>query len=115
MGMQMSPEEQVKKIRFGSVDFVSEEELLKKLVKSFTQKKPLKIKAGFDPSRPDLHLGHAVLLNKLKQFQDLGHQVIFLIGDFTARIGDPSGSDKTRPVLSSAQVKENAKTYSRQV
>ena len=111
----MSPEEQLNKIRFGIVDFVSEEEILNKLVKSFTQKKPLKIKAGFDPSRPDLHLGHVVLLNKLKQFQELGHEVIFLIGDFTAQIGDPSGLDKTRPILNSSQVKENAKTYSRQV
>ena len=111
----MSPEQQLERIRFGSVDLVSEEELLKKLMNSFTKKKPLKIKAGFDPSRPDLHLGHLVLLNKLKLFQDLGHQVIFLIGDFTAQIGDPSGSDKTRPILTPSKVKTNAETYSRQV
>ena len=111
----MSPEQQLERIRFGSVDLVSEEELLKKLMNSFTKEKPLKIKAGFDPSRPDLHLGHLVLLNKLKLFQDLGHQVIFLIGDFTAQIGDPSGSDKTRPILTPSKVKTNAETYSRQV
>ena len=109
------PEEQLEKIRLRCVNLVSEEELLIKLKRSFKEKKPLIIKAGFDPSRPDLHLGHVVLLSKLKLFQDLGHQVIFLIGDFTAQIGDPSGVDKTRPVLSPSEVNENAKTYSRQV
>ena len=109
------PEEQLEKICFNSVDLVSEKEMLKKLKKSFKEKKPLRVKAGFDPSRPDLHLGHVILLNKLKLFQDLGHHVIFLIGDFTAQIGDPSGLDKTRPLLSETEVKVNAKTYSRQV
>ena len=109
------PEEQWEQIRQNCIDLVSEGELLTKLKKSFQKKKPLKIKAGFDPGRPDLHLGHLVLLNKLKVFQDLGHEVIFLIGDFTARIGDPSGVDKTRPILNKAEVKKNAKTYCRQV
>ena len=109
------PEEQLEKVCFNSVDLVSEKELLKKLENSFKKKKPLKIKAGFDPSRPDLHLGHVVVLNKLKVFQDLGHHVVFLIGDFTAQIGDPSGMDKTRPILSEKEVRTNAKTYSRQV
>ena len=113
--LSSKPEDQLEKIRFNSVDLVSEEELLKKLKKSFKEKKPLKIKAGFDPSRPDLHLGHVIVLNKLKLFQDLGHEVVFLIGDFTAQIGDPSGLDKTRPLLSAKEVKQNAETYSRQV
>ena len=111
----LSAEEQLKRIRSNSVDLVSEKELLKKLTESVKKKQPLRIKAGFDPSRPDLHLGHVVLLNKLKLFQTLGHQVVFLIGDFTAQIGDPSGSDKTRPILSQSKVKKNAKTYSNQV
>ena len=113
--LNCKPEEQLEKICSKSVDLISEEELIKKLKKSFKEKKPLKIKAGFDPSRPDLHLGHAIVLNKLKLFQDLGHHVVFLIGDFTAQIGDPSGLDKTRPILSSEEVKRNAETYSRQV
>ena len=77
--------------------------------------KPLKIKAGFDPTAPDLHLGHTVLLNKLKQFQDLGHEVIFLIGDFTGMIGDPTGKNSTRPPLTEDEVKKNALTYQSQV
>ena len=113
--LNCTPEDQLEKIRFSSVDLVSEEELLKKLKKSFKENKPLKVKAGFDPSRPDLHLGHVIVLNKLKLFQDLGHEVVFLIGDFTAQIGDPSGLDKTRPILSAEEVKQNAETYSRQV
>ncbi len=76
---------------------------------------PLRIKAGFDPTAPDLHLGHTVLINKLRQFQDLGHQVIFLIGDFTGMIGDPSGKSVTRPPLTREQVLENAETYKSQV
>ena len=109
------PEEQMEKICYNSVDLISEKELLEKIKRSFKEKKSLKVKAGFDPSRPDLHLGHVILLNKLKLFQDLGHQVIFLIGDFTAQIGDPSGLDKTRPLLSKKEVKINAETYSKQV
>lgn len=112
-------EERVKKaleiIKRGVVDLIEEEELIKKLEKSYKEGKPLKIKAGFDPTAPDLHLGHTVLLRKMKQFQDLGHEVYFLIGDFTAMIGDPSGRSETRPALTKEQVLENAKTYQEQV
>jgi tyrosyl-tRNA synthetase len=113
--MKLSPEEQLKELKKGTVDIVSEGELLAKLKDSFAKKKPLRIKAGFDPSRPDLHLGHAVLLNKMRQFQELGHHVMFLIGDFTALIGDPTGRNSLRPALTEAEVAENAKTYARQV
>ena len=98
-------------IKRGIDEFIGEEELVKKLSK----KKTLVIKAGFDPTAPDLHLGHTVLINKLKHFQDLGHRVIFLIGDFTGMIGDPSGKNKTRPTLKSEDIKENAKTYKKQI
>ncbi|MCB0357434.1 MAG: tyrosine--tRNA ligase [Bdellovibrionales bacterium] len=112
---KFTPEEQLKELKKGTVDFVSEEELLKKLKNSYENKKPLRVKAGFDPSRPDLHLGHTVLINKMKQFQDLGHHAIFLIGDFTAMIGDPTGKNETRPPLSPEEITENAKTYAQQV
>ncbi len=102
-------------IKRGIVDLVEEEELIKKLERSYKEGKPLKIKAGFDPTAPDLHLGHTVLLRKLRQFQELGHEVYFLIGDFTAMIGDPTGRSETRPALSREQVLENAKTYEKQV
>ena len=107
----MNIKEQVAIIKRGSDEILIESELLEKLKKNV----PLKIKAGFDPTAPDLHLGHAVLLNKLRQFQDLGHEVYFLIGDFTGMIGDPTGKNITRPPLSEQDVKENAKTYSEQV
>lgn len=110
----MSPnsvQEQIQKIRAGAVDLITEKELETKL----TQKKSLRIKYGADPSTPDLHLGHTVALRKLRQFQELGHQVVFIIGDFTARIGDPSGRSETRPMLSVAEVKKNAQTYQQQV
>ena len=84
-------------------------------LKKLKENRPLKIKAGFDPTAPDLHLGHTVLINKLKVFQDLGHDVTFLIGDYTAMIGDPTGKSATRPPLSREQVLENAKTYQEQV
>lgn len=113
--MKLSPKAQLEELAKGTVDIVSREELLKKLERSQKEKKPLKIKAGFDPSRPDLHLGHTVLINKLKLWQDLGHQVIFLIGDFTARIGDPTGKNETRPALSESEVLDYAKTYAEQV
>jgi tyrosyl-tRNA synthetase len=106
-----SIEEQLSVIKRGSVELISEEELIAKLKKG----KPLKIKAGFDPTAPDLHLGHTVLINKLRQFQDLGHEVIFLIGDYTASIGDPSGRSATRPPLSEEQIAENVTTYCDQV
>jgi tyrosyl-tRNA synthetase len=95
----------------GADEILPLDELKKKLKKN----KPLRIKAGFDPTAPDLHLGHTVLINKLKQLQDLGHQILFLIGDFTAMIGDPTGKSKTRPPLSKEQVQENAKSYTKQV
>ena len=95
----------------GAEEVIPKEELEKKL----NQKKPLRVKLGFDPTAPDLHLGHTVILNKLRLFQELGHQVIFLIGDFTGLVGDPSGVNETRPVLSNKQIKENSKTYERQV
>src|SRR4029450_12951758 len=92
-------------------EVLPEEELLAKL----KQGRPLKIKAGFDPTAPDLHLGHTVLMQKMKQFQDLGHEVIFLIGDFTGMIGDPSGKSETRKQLSAAEVANNAETYKEQI
>ena len=95
----------------GVEEVVPEKEFHKKL----DEKRPLRVKLGFDPTAPDLHLGHTVILNKLKLFQDLGHQVIFLIGDFTGLVGDPSGVNETRPVLTEKEIKENAKTYERQV
>ncbi len=107
----MDIKEQLEIIKRGSDEVLIESELIEKLKKGV----PLKIKAGFDPTAPDLHLGHAVLLNKLRQLQDLGHEVYFLIGDFTGMIGDPTGKNVTRPPLSKEDVKENAKTYSNQV
>ena len=104
-------EEQLALIQRGTHEIISEEDLLKKL----KENRPLKIKAGFDPTAPDLHLGHTVLINKLKVFQDLGHEVFFLIGDYTAMIGDPTGKSATRPPLSREKVLENAKTYQEQV
>lgn len=107
----LSPEEQLGIIKRGVVEIIEEEELLKKLKEG----RPLKLKAGFDPTAPDLHLGHTVLLQKLRQFQQLGHEVYFVIGDFTAMIGDPTGRSETRPPLSREEVLENAKTYEHQV
>src|SRR5512134_3964520 len=98
-------------IKRGCEDLLVEEELVQKL----RADRPLRIKAGFDPTAPDLHLGHTVLLNKLRQFQTLGHQVIFLVGDFTGMIGDPTGKNATRPPLTPEAVAENANTYQEQV
>ncbi|ALZ30161.1 TPA: tyrosine--tRNA ligase [Pseudomonas aeruginosa] len=106
-----SVEEQLALIQRGADEILVEAELVAKLRRG----QPLRIKAGFDPTAPDLHLGHTVLINKLRQFQDLGHQVIFLIGDFTGMIGDPSGKSVTRPPLTREQVLENAETYKSQV
>lgn len=111
MQTPISPEEQYKILSNGIVDLINEDEFLSKL----KQNRPLKIKAGFDPSKPDIHLGHAVLINKLREFQELGHEVFFIVGDFTACVGDPSGQNKTRPVLSFEEAKINAKTYVEQV
>ena len=103
--------EALKLINRGTDEILTESDLKKKLDSG----KQLIIKAGFDPTAPDLHLGHTVLLNKLRHFQDLGHRVVFLIGDFTGRIGDPSGTNKTRPTLDAKDLEENAKTYEKQV
>src|SRR5438445_11731435 len=108
-------EEQITYIKKGSSEIIRESELRSKLEKSLASGKPMRVKAGFDPTAPDLHLGHTVLLRKLKHFQDLGHTVIFLIGDFTGMIGDPTGRSATRPPLSREQIAENAETYKAQV
>ena len=108
-------DEQLTYIKKGSSEIVKESELREKLEKSRAAGKPLRVKAGFDPTAPDLHLGHTVLLRKLKHFQDLGHTVIFLIGDFTGMIGDPTGRSATRPPLSAEELMRNAKTYMEQV
>ncbi|MDP8253984.1 MAG: tyrosine--tRNA ligase [Candidatus Kaelpia aquatica] len=115
MNNKVAPDEQLKIIKRGLDELITEEDLLKKLESSYASNRPLNIKAGFDPSAPDLHLGHMVLLKKLKDFQDLGHRVYFLIGDFTARIGDPSGQKEIRPRLTKEEAQRNAKTYKRQI
>jgi tyrosyl-tRNA synthetase len=106
----MSPEAQLAELKRGVVDLHVESELLERL----STGKPLKVKAGFDPTRPDLHLGHTVLLNKMRQFQELGHDVVFIVGDFTAQIGDPSGRSSTRPVPTRDEILEGARTYAEQ-
>ena len=107
----LEPKKQIEIILQNVEDIVPEEELFNKLKNSFENSKPLKIKAGFDPTSSDLHLGHSLLLRKLKVFQDLGHSIVFLIGDFTAMIGDPTGRDKTRPPLNVDDIEMNARTY----
>ncbi len=102
-------------MREGAVEFYGEEELARRLASRLKEGRPLRVKLGMDPSSADLHLGHSVVLMKLRRFQELGHTPIFLIGDFTARIGDPSGRNKTRPALDADQVQQNAKTYVSQV
>lgn len=109
------PEAQLETIRRGAAEVIMEEELLGKLEKSYKQNRPLRVKAGFDPTAPDIHLGHTVLVEKMRQFQELGHQVIFLIGDFTGLIGDPSGKSEMRKPLTPAEVEENARTYKEQI
>jgi tyrosyl-tRNA synthetase len=108
-------EEQLQYIRKGAVEIIRESDLRQKLERSLASGKPLKVKAGFDPTAPDLHLGHTVLLRKLKHFQDLGHTVFFVIGDFTGMIGDPTGRSATRPPLSPEEIMRNARTYMAQV
>jgi tyrosyl-tRNA synthetase len=108
-------DEQLAYLKKGAAEIVKESELRAKLERSLASGKPLRVKAGFDPTAPDLHLGHTVLLRKLKHFQDLGHTVIFLIGDFTGMIGDPTGRSATRPPLTREQIAENAETYKAQV
>jgi len=111
MGKVLSTEEQVQRLKRGLAELIREEELRERLAEG----RPLRVKAGFDPTAPDLHLGHAVLLRKMKQFQDLGHTVIFVIGDGTGRIGDPTGRNATRPPMSREEIERNAETYKRQV
>src|SRR5579864_6255257 len=104
-------QEALELISRGTQEILLKEELVERLKAG----KPLRVKVGFDPTAPDLHLGHTVLLNKMRQFQDLGHEIVFLIGDFTGMIGDPSGKNETRPPLTHEQVAENAATYQKQV
>ncbi len=106
--------EQLELLRRGTIDLINEEELGKKLKRSRETGKPLIVKVGFDPSAPDIHLGHAVVIRKMKQFQDLGHQIVFVVGDFTGMIGDPSGKSTTRPQLTREEVLQNAETYRQQ-
>ena len=109
------PEKQLAELRVGADEIISEAELLKKLQKSYESQTPLIVKLGADPSRPDIHLGHVVVLNKLRLLQEFGHQVKFIIGDFTAMIGDPTGKSKTRPHLSREEIDQNAQSYKEQV
>ena len=113
--MNLSPRESLDRLSRGVVDLVSPEDLLKKLEQSKASGIPLRVKAGFDPTAPDLHLGHAVLLMKLREFQDLGHHVLFLIGDFTGMIGDPTGRSEIRKPLTDEEISANAATYREQV
>lgn len=108
-------QEQFAYLQKGCVEIIQEEELLSRLARSLREKKPLKVKVGFDPTAPDLHLGHTVILRKMKHFQDLGHEVVFLIGDFTGLIGDPSGRSATRPAMTREEIAGNAETYKAQV
>lgn len=110
-----TPQEQFDEVTRGTVDLHVEAELKKKLERAYEKQKPLIIKAGFDPTRPDLHLGHSLLLTRMKRFQDFGHDIVFLIGDFTGLIGDPSGKNAARPPLSREEVAANAETYKAQV
>jgi tyrosyl-tRNA synthetase len=107
----LAPAQQLEELRRGASELLTEEDLLRKLARD----KPLRVKAGFDPTAPDLHLGHTVLINKMRQFQRLGHTAIFLIGDFTGMIGDPSGKNATRPRLTPEEVQANARTYQEQI
>jgi tyrosyl-tRNA synthetase len=113
--MEKSIDKQLELIKRGTVEIIQLDELKKKLERAIKNNKPLVIKAGFDPTAPDIHLGHTVLLRKMRHFQDLGHEVIFLIGDFTGLVGDPTGQSKTRPRLTREEVAKNAKTYEKQV
>ncbi|MCI5143340.1 MAG: tyrosine--tRNA ligase, partial [Candidatus Electrothrix sp. ATG1] len=110
-----SVEEQIALIERGCAELISREDLEKKLRNALEKDKPLIVKAGFDPTAPDLHLGHTVLLQKMRQFQQLGHSIHFLIGDFTGLIGDPTGKSETRPPLTRDDIARNAETYKQQV
>jgi tyrosyl-tRNA synthetase len=115
MKKPLSPEKQLKIIKENTAEIINEEELLSKLKRSVSKNRPLRCKLGFDPSAPDLHLGHAVVLQKIRTFQELGHDVIIILGDFTGRIGDPTGRSETRKQLSEEEVKKNALTYQEQI
>lgn len=107
----MTPEEQVERLRRGAEEIIREDDLVHRLRQRRSEGRPLRVKQGFDPTAPDIHLGHAVGLRKLRQFQDLGHQVVLIVGDYTGRVGDPSGVSKTRPQLTEDQIETNARTY----
>ena len=109
--MNISVDQQLKLISRGAEEIIPENELRKKIEDSIKSGNPLQVKLGCDPSRPDLHIGHSVVLRKLRHFQDLGHKAVLVIGDFTAMIGDPTGRNKTRPQLTLEEARENAKTY----
>jgi tyrosyl-tRNA synthetase len=111
----MNDQEVFEHLTRGTVETISSDDLRARLKESRQSGQPLKVKAGFDPTAPDIHLGHCVLLQKLRQFQDFGHDVFFLIGDFTAQIGDPTGRDQLRSQMSLEAIAENAKTYKAQV
>lgn len=113
--MEMSLEKQLEIIKRGTVEIVPMDELVKKLKNAIEKNQPLKVKLGLDPSAPDIHLGHTVVLQKLKQFQDLGHEIILIIGDFTGRIGDPTGKSITRKQLTEEEINSNAETYKKQI
>jgi tyrosyl-tRNA synthetase len=113
--MFLDPREQLERIKFGVAEFINDEDMLKKLKRSHATNKPLNIKLGADPTRPDIHIGHTVVINKLRTFQELGHHIHFLIGDFTAMIGDPSGKNTTRPMLTREEIEENGRTYAKQI
>jgi tyrosyl-tRNA synthetase len=113
--MSQAVEEQLAYLRKGCVELIQEDELRAKIARSLRDKKPLRVKVGFDPTAPDIHLGHTVLLRKMRHFQDLGHDVIFLIGDFTGLIGDPSGRSATRPAMTHEEILQNAETYKAQI
>ncbi|RCK81640.1 MAG: Tyrosyl-tRNA synthetase [Candidatus Ozemobacter sibiricus] len=115
MRFSATPQEQLQILTTGVVDLVTRDELLSRLEKAYQTGKPLVVKLGADPSAPDIHLGHTVVLQKMRQFQALGHEVVFLIGDFTGRVGDPTGKKKTRPALSEEEVLANAETYKAQI
>ncbi len=114
MQIRQTISQQIARIKKASLEVISEKELAARLETSISEGKPLRVKAGFDPTSSDIHLGHTVLLNKLRLFQEMGHVVYFIVGDFTAKIGDPSGRNELRPLLSDDQIKENAKTYTDQ-
>jgi tyrosyl-tRNA synthetase len=110
----LTPQQEVDELGRGIVDFVSRDDLQARLQAARAAGRPLRVKVGFDPTRPDLHLGHAVLMQKMRQFQELGHEVVFIVGDFTAAIGDPTGRNRTRPPLTREQIDEGARSYAEQ-